>query len=402
MSEAPTTSTSVRSRTVLVAPADALAQTAAWAGTLAACEIVATTSVIADIARLAAQHRADLLVVDRGVSDEAVFALLDQARLAPALGVVVLARDSDQAFERRVLRAGALEVVGAALDGAASGTLTEALAELRRRRALGTPPVPAPPAAAPRRASVALGPVIAVISAKGGVGRSFVAANLASMLAKERRVALCDLDLQFSELSHWGTDRAPERTIDQLAAVVAAGEIQRADVETIAATRFGNVTLLPGARSPLDGAAWASERGSRALRLAGALRAWYEYVVIDDLPGFLEPVVGIARGASLLLVVTTAEVGAVRATKRYLELLDRYAPTPRVVVVNRANKGLSAKLVREALGAGERTVNIKEDRTFARRLVVEGLAASQQRGRGVTRSFGRLADLVVTATARGA
>jgi MinD-like ATPase involved in chromosome partitioning or flagellar assembly len=222
------------------------------------------------------------------------------------------------------------------------------------------------------------------------------------MLAKERRVALCDLDLQFSELSHWGTDKAPERTIDQLAAVVAAGEIQRADVETIAATRFGNVTLLPGARSPLEGAIWASERGSRALRLAGALRAWYEYVVIDDLPGFLEPVVGIARGATLLLVVTTAEVGAVRATKRYLELLDRYAPTPRVVVVNRANKGLSAKLVREALGAGERTVNIKEDRTFARRLVVEGLAASEQRGRGVTRSFGRLADLVVMATARGA
>jgi pilus assembly protein CpaE len=243
------------------------------------------------------------------------------------------------------------------------------------------------------RAAIALAPLIAVVSAKGGVGRSTVAVNLASVLAQKQRVALCDLDLQFSDASSWGAE-PPERTIDQLAAVVGAGEVQLADIQAIAQQRFGAVTLLPGVPSPLEGAAWAGERGIRALRLVTALRRWFEVVVVDDLPGLLEPVVGISRSAQLLVVVTTCEVGALRATKRYLGLLDRFAPVPRLIVANRSNRGQSAKLVRAALGAAERIVFLKEDRTFARRLVVEGLAASGQRGRGVSRTFSKLAAQV--------
>ena len=240
-------------------------------------------------------------------------------------------------------------------------------------------------------------PLIAVVSAKGGVGRSFVAANIANLMTPKGRVALCDLDLQFGDVSFWGVEREPERTIDHLGAVVAAGELQIADIQTIAVTRFGGVTLLPGARSPLDGAVWASERGTRALRLVAGLRRWYDRVVVDGLPGLLEPVVGIARGATLVIVVTTAEIGSLRATKRYLALLDRYAPTPRLIVVNRSDQGVPAALVQEALGANERIATLREDRTFARRLVVEGLAATQQPGRRITRGFAKLAELIETA-----
>lgn len=378
-------------RVIVTGPQAALAGLAEFAARDPSRSVVATTPVPADIVRLAIEQRAELVLVHRDIGDDNVLALLDRTRPMGAIGVAVMSPEADAAFERRALRAGALDVVCGPTDDA---TLDDAVAELwRRRDALPQRP---PEAAAPRAAARAA-PLIAVVSAKGGVGRSFVAANLASLLAKDRRVALCDLDLQFGELSHWGAAAPPERSIDHLTAIVGAGEVQRADVDTVAVTRFGAVTLLPGAGSPVEGAAWASDRGARALRLAGALRRWFDVVVVDDLPGLLEPVVGIARSATLLVVVTTAEVGAVRATKRYLALLDRYAPTPRLVVVNRANKGLASTLVREALG-GERVHRVNEDRTFARRLVVEGLAAAQQRGRGVTRAFGRLAEAVTTAT----
>ena len=103
--------------------------------------------------------------------------------------------------------------------------------------------------------------------------------------------------------------------------------------------------------------------------------------------------VGTARSAQLVIVVTTAEVGSLRATKHYLALLDRFAPQPRLVVVNRADRGEPRKLVASAL-AGERITWVKEDRTLARRLVLDGEAAAQQRGRGVARTFRSFATLV--------
>ena len=392
-------------KVVIAARADALPHISAWLAGSPAHEVTATvTDPDSDPARLAGRGT-DVFVVDRALSDAFLFGLLDQLRHGRPTGVVVVLSEFDPEFERKALRAGALELLRTPLDGAAADALAEAVHEVRRRRDLHASAFPPPadeiaaPPPAPARPQRAAAPLIALISAKGGVGRSFVAANLASVLAQKRTVALCDLDLQFSDLSTWGVEQPPERTIDQLAAVVAAGEVQLADVQAVAETRFGGVTLLPGTRSPVEGATWAAERGVRALRLAAALRRWYGAVVVDSLPGLLEPVVGIARSASLLVVVTTCEVGTLRATKRYLELLDRYAPTPRLVVANRANRGLSAKLVRATLGASERLVFLKEDRTFARRLVVEGLAASQQRGRGVSRTFNKLAATVATATA---
>lgn len=359
-------------------------------------ELLATAARADDALRLALERRADLLIAHAALADPGPFEILEQTwSRGLDVGVVLVAAAADAAFERRALRAGALDVLRAPLDGTAMEMLRDAAREASRRRALraqgrGTAADAAKPGA--------LGTLVAVVSAKGGVGRSFVAANVASLLADRETVALCDLDLQFGDLSSWGPGRS-ERTVDRIAAVVAAGELQRADVEAVAERRFGKVTLLPGPRSPIDGAIWASERGARAIALGTALRRWYDWVVVDDLPGLLEPVVGIARRAQLLLVVTTCEIGALRATKHYLELLDRFVPTPRIVVADRSNKGVGPEMARSAVGERERIAFIKEDATLARRLVVEGLAAAQQRERGVSRAFAKLVDQVRAARA---
>jgi len=376
-------------RLFIAVPDDARSEIDPWLGGLSGYQVVARANHGTDVDAIVRANAPDIVIAHLDLGEPGPFELLDRpwAR-AETSGVVLVVPSAEPDLERRALRAGALGVLTLPLDGAATDVLASALAELRRRRMLAGQL--AQPSGLPSRPAAALGPMIVVVSAKGGVGRSTVAVNLASSLAQKRRVALCDLDLQFSDASSWGAN-PPERTIDHLAAVVRAGEVQLADVQAIAQRRFGAVTLLAGVSSPIEGASWAADRGAPALGLTIALRRWFETVVVDTLPGLLEPVVGLSRSAQLLIVVTTCEVGALRATKRYLGLLDRYAPVQRLIVANRSNRGQGAKLVRAALGASERIIFVKEDRTFARRLVVEGLAAPQQRGRGVSRAFGKLA-----------
>ncbi len=348
-------------------------------------EVVGQAESARDAVRMASDRRADIIVCAAGSAREVAELLLASA---PGIGCVAVGAVSPDE-ERRILRSGAVEVLPPALDDGAVEHLSDALAEVARRRdVLAAERATAAP-------QIAAGKTVTVVSAKGGVGRSFIAANLAAYLADREPTVLLDLDLQFGDVSHWGApDGTGDRSIDQLVAVVTSGEIQLEDVREVGRTAFGKVTLLPGTRSPIDGAAWANERGLRSLRLVHALRRWFPWTIVDGLAGLIEPVVGTARASHLIVVVTGPDIGAVRATQRYLALLDRFAPQPRIVVVDRADRGERRDLIESAL-AGERIAWVKEDRTFARRLVLEGLAATQQRDRRVSRGLREVADLVI-------
>lgn len=360
--------------------------------TAAGADVVASANTSDEAIRVSLERRPDLVVARDGIGGVPPIELTEQlwAR-APGIGCVIVASDGSDELERHALIAGALAVValpeGESDPAPLSAALAEARTALQRRRTLLAQSQP--------RAGTKLGNAVVMTSAKGGVGRSFIAAGVASWLAESANVALCDLDLQFGDIATWGREDPPTRSIEQLAAVVAAGEITLDDVRAVAEQRFGKVSLLAGPRSPVEGTSWAADRGARSVRLVGALRRWFDWIVVDGLAGVLEPVVRLARGAQLVIVVTGCEVGQLRATQRYLELLDRYAPSPRIVVANRAGRS-ERKLATQALPR-ERLFFVGNDRTFARRLVVEGLAAPRQRGRGVSRALAKVADAVAHA-----
>ena len=377
---------------VVLAAADADAPSLRDVLAAAGADVVASANTADEAMRVSLQQRPDLVVAREGIGGASPIELTEQlwAR-APGIGCILVATDGGDELERHALIAGALAVV-ALPDGEfdparLTSALREARSALQRRRTLLAQSQP--------RSATKLGTAIVIASAKGGVGRSFIAAGIASWLAETSNVTLCDLDLQFGDIATWGREDPPTRSIEQLAAVVAAGEITLDDVRAVSEQRFGKVSLLAGPRTPVEGTSWAADRGARSVRLVGALRRWFDWIVVDGLAGVLEPVVRLARGAQLVVVVTGCDIGQLRATQRYLQLLDRYAPSPRIVVANRAGRG-DRKLAAQALPR-ERLLFVGEDKTFARRLVVEGLAAPQQRGRGVSRALAKVADAVAHA-----
>ena len=71
--------------------------------------------------------------------------------------------------------------------------------------------------------------VIGLVQAKGGVGRSTIATNLAAALAKSAPTCLIDCDLPQGTSSSWGAVRGQENRLGQLGIATATDEADLAD-----------------------------------------------------------------------------------------------------------------------------------------------------------------------------
>ena len=100
--------------------------------------------------------------------------------------------------------------------------------------------------------------VIGVIQAKGGVGRSTIATNLAAFLAEEAPTCLIDCDLPQGTSASWGAIRNAEGRLGQLA--IATVPEQAGLAARIAAT--GAPARLAVRRRAAPGLASAKARAS--------------------------------------------------------------------------------------------------------------------------------------------
>ncbi|MEB3221645.1 MAG: P-loop NTPase, partial [Candidatus Sericytochromatia bacterium] len=181
--------------------------------------------------------------------------------------------------------------------------------------------------------------IVTVIGAKGGVGRSVVAANVAVATAVRQRtpVALLDLDwlaggslasvLDLEPLTrHWGHWVAGDAALEQLMASHPSG------VSLLGAPPPGEAVI------PMD----------QLIRLMYELGERFEDVVIDTSWPHISPLmVPLFDLASVVLAVVTPDITTLQATKHLLgRARDLHFPTDRVaVVLNR--EGITADISAE-------------------------------------------------------
>lgn len=368
-------------------------------------EVVSTTQDGDEAIKAALAQGVDLVVANVNLTGASGLEVAEQlwAR-APQIGCVLVADAASWGAHRRAMRAGALDFLQPPLGADEAESLRSAIRQVYRRRELL--PERIGPASGSADAEGARGVLIGVFSAKGGVGRSFVAANVAASLATKSDALLCDLDLQFGDIASWGPEPFGERTVGDLAAVARAGEVTENDLRSVAHTRFGGVQVLASPRFELDALPWSvclSGAGASADPSAGdgtfpaaelvtAIRQWSPWTVVDNMPGLFDPAVAVFPRVDLALVVTTCEVGALRATRSFLDRLDRIALVRRIVVANRANRGENSGLVARALGPSERIVYVDEDLEFGRGLVIDGVAAPRASKRRAAKALEALAQ----------
>jgi pilus assembly protein CpaE len=187
---------------------------------------------------------------------------------------------------------------------------------------------PEPPA--PREPAI----TITVASATGGCGKTFLASNLAYLLAAGtgKRIAMVDLDLQFGEVVSMLQLR-PARTI------VDVDPDEPGSIEACMTPHKGGFDVLAAPRDPIAADEITPARVAEVLL---ALRARYDYVIIDTPPSLNEVVLSSFDISEHLIVLATLDVPSVNNMRVFLSTLDRLkiATHGLHLVLNKAEKGV--------------------------------------------------------------
>jgi Flp pilus assembly CpaE family ATPase len=161
-------------------------------------------------------------------------------------------------------------------------------------------------------------PIIAVMGAKGGVGASFVACQLAvSLQAQGARTAVVDLNLPLGDVALY-FDLRPRYTLAHVARD--AEQLDAAYLRGALVQHHSGVSVL-AAPARLDEAMLIkADHVDRVLRL---LAADFDYVVVDVSREWKETSIRALDAASQVLLVTLSDVATLSQARKHLELLRR-------------------------------------------------------------------------------
>ncbi|MEV6965464.1 P-loop NTPase [Hamadaea sp. NPDC051192] len=262
----------------------------------------------------------------------------------PTLGVVLLRQHLDVNVMTEAIRAGVREVVDAndpAAILAACARSQDLSRQLEAKPKLNGQTVPS--ARTPEDGPEPMGgQVITVFAAKGGVGKTTTAINLAVALADggRHKVCLMDLDLAFGDVAIL-TQLSPERTIAD--AIPVADRIDETGLRSLLAPYRSGLDVLLAPVQPAAAEDIGRQLISDLIQLA---RDAFEYVVIDTASAFSEQMLAALDATHHYLLVTTPEIPSLKNTRVTLDMFDLldYRKAARTLVLNRADSkvGLSS------------------------------------------------------------
>ena len=181
-----------------------------------------------------------------------------------------------------------------------------------------------------------MGEVIVITSGKGGVGKTTTTANLGSALALQgKKVVLVDTDIGLRNLDVvMGLEN---RIVYDIVDVVE--EKCKLRQALIKDKRFQELFLLPAAQ-PRDKSA-VNEEQMKELR--GKLKEDFDYILIDCPAGIEQGFKNAIVGADRAIVVTTAEISAIRDADRIIGLLEAAEIKNPELIVNRLRPNMIKK-----------------------------------------------------------
>jgi pilus assembly protein CpaE len=250
---------------------------------------------------------------------------------------------------------------------------------------------------ADERADESGGRVIAVVSPKGGSGKTTISTNLAIGLATAApgQVAIVDLDLQFGDVAT-ALQLMPESDITNAAPIVSS--LDSMSLKVLLTHHPVDLYALCAPESPADGERISANQSAEIIKL---MQRDFQYVVIDTAAGLGEHTLSAIECATDIVLICSMDVPGVRSFRKTLVTLDELGMTAatRHIVLTRADArvGLNLEDIERTIG---RSVDVTIPSTRAVPLSINQgtpILQSEQRRSDVysslTRLVGRFADL---------
>ncbi|GAA3823464.1 AAA family ATPase [Streptomyces chiangmaiensis] len=293
-----------------------------------------STALLDALARLAGESLDELpevvLVHERIGPVPALDLIRDLVLRFPAVGVVLITADTSTGVLTAAMDSGARGIVTLPLgyDALAERIQAAAAWSAGMRRHLGT--------GTPELYSGAGGTVVTVTGAKGGVGATVAAVQLAlAARTSGRTVALVDLDLQSGDVASY-LDVQFRRSVADLAGIT---DINPRVLQDAVYTHDSGIGLL---LAPAEGERGEEVTDRVARQVLGALRARHDVVIVDCGSQMNSATAAAVEVADHALLLVTPDVVAVRAAKRMVRLWDRLQirkAEETLTVVNRHSRG---------------------------------------------------------------
>ncbi|MEU5658065.1 AAA family ATPase [Streptomyces sp. NPDC047737] len=291
-----------------------------------------STQLIDTLARLAGESLDELpevVLVHERIGPVPALELIREVSLRfPAVGVVLITMDASPGLFSAAMDSGARGLVTLPLSYEELANRVQAAAQwsVGVRRHLGS------------GGDVFTGPggtVVTVTGAKGGVGATVAAVQIAlAAQTSGHTVALVDLDLQTGDIASY-LDVQFRRSIVDLAAI--SDISPRVLSDAVYSHDTGMALLL----APGEGERGEEVSDRSARQIVSALRSRYEVVVIDCGSQMQGANAAAIEMADIALLVTTPDVVSVRGAKRIVRMWDRLQirkAEETVTVVNRFNR----------------------------------------------------------------
>lgn len=308
--------------------------------------------------QLASDTKPDVVLMDINMPDMDGIAVTEALlKDVPFAQVVMLSVQSEADYMRRAMLAGARDFIAKPPSGdeliKTIRLVSERAKEQRQKLAKPVQIIPVQGAPGGGQGSLRDSKLVAFYSAKGGVGCTTLATNLAIGLnTEETPTVLVDGNLQFGDVSVFMNMQVKNSIVDLAAR---ADELDSDYVGDVLMTHECGLKVLAAPPRP----EMADEvRAEQVRKVLEYMKAHFAYVVVDTSSVMDDVTLAVLDAADLLVAVATPDIPAIKDVRLLFDLLNvlEYPRDQVFFVLNKTDRktGISADAVSENL---KRTVD---------------------------------------------